>query len=313
MKKHLIHVRLLLVILLFLSLLVIANGNSTADSVSTSQPPTLVDGQDLCEKTRFMPDKLEASSGNTQVAIYPLTVALQKEFLIRHNTGRCLHGISPERYLVWSKCVALGAENSVRFGNFVENSVFATSPPALAPFNTEGGLSFTRKGCSGPAGENVAFAYTVTEAVSSWLEGSMHYNVEAQDAGSIESWASFSAIVWADAKYLGCALREASAHLYLIVCDYRGTAPETFCGTPNRNIRSCREKQVGTQLRGSSLSVTQCRVLAEAHAEQSSAFEDPPSGATKESAQSSFSVNIVPMWYKTPWLYVSLVLGAVFL
>ncbi|CEM02423.1 unnamed protein product [Vitrella brassicaformis CCMP3155] len=157
--------------------------------------------------------------------------ATAKEFLLAHNTYRCMHSAP---FLQYDTCVAASAQEHANRGQFQHSSSYSLKP------------------CAGPAGENLALGHqSAASATRDWYS---EVRMWRPGRGFSGSTGHFTAMVWKGAAKLGCGVNVGKR---LYVCRYVGDG--TRCGTPN--MQGCFSSQV---LARNGKSESQCRKEAEA-------------------------------------------------
>jgi hypothetical protein len=156
-----------------------------------------------------VPPLRDAAAGND---------AFAREILRAHNQVRCLHGAPP---LAWHEGVAAYARNWVSRGRFAHSDAYN------API--------------GPLGENLYASSEVpgpAEAVQAWYGEVSRY----RPAGPSGATGHFTALIWKDVRYLGCA--RAGGNLF---CNYWSGTKASDCTTPN--MQGCYREQVLPRVR----------------------------------------------------------------
>eukprot|EP00388_Colpodella_angusta_P042401 GDKK01056161.1.p1 GENE.GDKK01056161.1~~GDKK01056161.1.p1 ORF type:complete len:615 (+),score=97.39 GDKK01056161.1:140-1984(+) len=142
-------------------------------------------------------------------------VADVKDFLVTHNTFRCLHDVP---FLEWSDCVAQSAQTWADRGIFKHSDAYDLKP------------------CAGPSGENLAQGHpSVSSAVRAWYNERPIWEKSAKNS-FVSSAGHFTAMMWKGLKFLGCGRNDA-----LYVCRYKGD-DDLNCNTPN--MGGCYTQQV---------------------------------------------------------------------
>lgn len=157
-----------------------------------------------------------------------------KDFLVSHNTYRCLHDTP---LLEWDTCVAASAQSWANKGQFVHSDAYSLKP------------------CEGPSGENLAQGHSsIVAAVKAWYDERPIWE-ESSKNDFISSAGHYTAMMWKGLKKLGCGVQNR-----LYVCRYKGD-DVLNCNTPN--MGGCYTTQVLSL--DTSLNESDCQAVAEAH------------------------------------------------